>query len=166
MIVSIWGIPMLYWYIAAGVLVLLLMGFFVLTVLAIIKQNKIVDEVLGAELKNVKINAVMGFYPEEEKGSFGKEKIAVSYEEDDSDINTFMISKDERQVGNHMAEPVIDYVEQIEQVMEYNPNNLNVGQSQTGGFVPPQHTGVPTQVVAPGTPPPMYDPGNNTPPSP
>lgn len=129
----IMGFNAIYVGIAAAV-ALLIVVFIIMAILAMMKQKTIIAEIFDAEPGNKKANREKGFYMAEEPGTFGKEKKGFVFDEDDDvDINAFMVTDSDKEKSSRGSQ-VVEYRDEETQVKEFNEiAGSMLEHQQTGG---------------------------------
>jgi len=125
----------------ASLIALFAVLFVVMKIISSGKHKRIMNEVYSAKLGDTRGNAKLGFYPAEDKGSFGKESFKMTFEDDGAvDMSAFTLTATERE--QRPQEQVVEHQVQAAQVKDFNAvSNSMVGYQQQGappmGAAPP-----------------------------
>lgn len=103
----------------ASLIGLLAVLFVVMMVISLGKHKRIINEVSSAKLGDTKGNGKLGFYPPEDKGSFGKESFKMKFEDDgEIDMSAFTLTSAEKQ--QFPREQVVEHQAQDAQVKDFD----------------------------------------------
>lgn len=143
--------------ISGGVVGFLIAAFIVMIILKAVKHNKIITKINEANIGDPRGNKKLGFYPEEDEGSFGKESFKLSFEDDgDVDIGSFTLSAEEKATMGQ--DFVVEHDARDAQVRDFNAvSGSVVGYQQPAIGAPAQMPGQ----ISPGMQQPM--PGSPAP---
>jgi len=143
---------------AASLIGLSVVLFVVMKVISSGKHKRIMNEVYSAKLGDTRGNGKLGFYPTEDKGSFGKESFKMTFEDDGAvDMSAFTLSATER--DQRPQEQVVEHQGQTEQVKDFNAvSNSMVGYQQQGAAPAPMGAPPPGATQMPPQAPPMQQP--------
>ena len=141
----------------ASLIGLLVVLFVVMKVISTGKHKRIMNELNSARPGDVRGNAKLGFYPSEDKGSFGKESFKMTFEDDGAvDMSAFTLSATERE--QRPQELVVEHQGQTAQVKDFNAVSNNMVGYQQQGAAPPMAGAPPSAPRMPPQPPPVQQP--------
>lgn len=152
----------------ASLIGLLVVLFVVMKVISTGKHKRIMNELNSARPGDVRGNVKLGFYPSEDKGSFGKESFKMTFEDDGAvDMSAFTLSATEKE--QRPQEMVVEHQGETAQVKDFNAvSNNMVGYQQQGAAapagVPPAAPQMPPQAPPMQQPAPPMQPGFAQPP--
>ena len=120
--------------ITGGVIGFLIAVLVVMIIIKTVKHKKIIGEIYEAKVGDPRGNKKLGFYPEEEKGTFGKESFKLAFEDDgEFDMSQFTVSDSEKaSMGQDL---VVEHEAQDFQVKDFGSvSDSMVGYQQQPGM--------------------------------